>query len=164
MTMSMLAARGLELLLLIACVAAALATPGGGTRRRIAARVQQAAGQRSLSLAAGRLQPGEVRQDLTRRLAQLGERLPVLDPMQRVKLGLQLTRAGFRERRACGEAPPDRRSCSSAGRRLPGRRDARSALQRAGLSRHRSRSEHPFSDHARSFAPLRWRRRLMPGV
>ncbi|MBR8343136.1 type II secretion system F family protein [Burkholderia ambifaria] len=100
MTMSMLAARGLELLLLIACVAAALATPGGGTRRRIAARVQQAAGQRSLSLAAGRLQPGEVRQDLTRRLAQLGERLPVLDPMQRVKLGLQLTRAGFRERRA----------------------------------------------------------------
>ncbi|RQR77883.1 MULTISPECIES: type II secretion system F family protein [unclassified Burkholderia] len=111
MTMSMLAARGLELLLLLACVAAALATPGGGTRRRIAERVQQAAGQRPLSLVAGRLQPGEVRQDLTRRLAQLGERLPVLDPMQRVKLGLQLTRAGFRERRAVSSMIGIKLSC-----------------------------------------------------
>ncbi|OJA45504.1 fimbrial protein [Burkholderia ubonensis] len=104
MTLSMLAARGLELLLLLllllACVALALAPPGGGTRKRIAARVRQAAGQRAASPAALFLQPGDVRQDVTRRLAQLGERLPVLDPMQRVKLGLQLTRAGFRERRA----------------------------------------------------------------
>ncbi|MBP0609813.1 type II secretion system F family protein [Burkholderia cenocepacia] len=111
MTMSMLAARGLELLLLIACVAAALATPGGGTRKRIAVRVQQAAGQRPPSLGGGRLQPGDVRQDLTRRLAQLGERLPVLDPMQRVKLGLQLTRAGFRERRAVSSMIGIKLSC-----------------------------------------------------
>ncbi|HHL4078937.1 type II secretion system F family protein [Burkholderia sp. A2] len=110
MTMSMLAARGLELLLLIACVAAALATPGGGTRRRIAVRVQQAAGQRPPSVGGGRL-PGDVRQDLTRRLAQLGERLPVLDPMQRVKLGLQLTRAGFRERRAVSSMIGIKLSC-----------------------------------------------------
>ncbi|MBR7953299.1 type II secretion system F family protein [Burkholderia cenocepacia] len=111
MTTTMLAARGLELLLLLACVAAALATPGGGTRQRIAARVRQAAGQRPPSLASGRLQPGEVRQDLTRRLAQLGERLPVLDPMQRVKLGLQLTRAGFRERRAVASMIGIKLSC-----------------------------------------------------
>ncbi|MET3218797.1 UNVERIFIED_ORG: tight adherence protein C [Burkholderia territorii] len=110
MTMSMLAARGLELLLLIACVAAALATPGGGTRRRIAVRVQQAAGQRPPSVGGGRL-PGDVRQDLTRRLAQLGERLPVLDPMQRAKLGLQLTRAGFRERRAVSSMIGIKLSC-----------------------------------------------------
>ncbi|OXI34390.1 fimbrial protein [Burkholderia sp. AU16741] len=110
MTMSMLAAHGLELLLLIACVAAALATPGGGTRRRIAVRVQQAAGQRPPSVAGGRL-PGDVRQDLTRRLAQLGERLPVLDPMQRAKLGLQLTRAGFRERRAVSSMIGIKLSC-----------------------------------------------------
>ncbi|MBN3775817.1 type II secretion system F family protein, partial [Burkholderia sp. Se-20378] len=45
MTMSILAARGLELLLLLGCVAVALATPGGGTRQRIAMRVRQAAGQ-----------------------------------------------------------------------------------------------------------------------
>ncbi|RKU04413.1 fimbrial protein [Burkholderia sp. Nafp2/4-1b] len=111
MTMSMLAARGLELLLLLACVGLALRMPGGGARQRIAARVQQAAGQRPPSLAAGRLQPGEVRQDLTRRLAQLGERLPVLDPMQRAKLGLQLTRAGFRERRAVSSMIGIKLSC-----------------------------------------------------
>ncbi|HDR9505710.1 fimbrial protein [Burkholderia cepacia] len=111
MTMSMLAARGLELLLLLACVGVALFTPGGGTRRRIAMRVQQAAGQRAPSLAAGRLQPDEVRQGLTRRLAQLGERLPVLDPMQRVKLGLQLARAGFRDRRAVSSMIGIKLSC-----------------------------------------------------
>ncbi|WP_049098227.1 type II secretion system F family protein, partial [Burkholderia cepacia] len=59
----------------------------------------------------GWLQPGGVRQDLTRRLAQLGERLPVLDPMQRVKLGLQLTRAGFRERRAVSSMIGIKLSC-----------------------------------------------------
>ncbi|MCU9958356.1 MULTISPECIES: type II secretion system F family protein [Burkholderia] len=111
MTMSMLAARGLELLLLLACVGVALGMPGGGTRRRIAVRVQLAAGQRAPSLAAGRLQPDEVRQGLTRRLAQLGERLPVLDPMQRVKLGLQLARAGFRDRRAVSSMIGIKLSC-----------------------------------------------------
>ncbi|MGZ2748144.1 type II secretion system F family protein [Burkholderia stagnalis] len=111
MTMSMLAARGLELLLLLACVGAALFTPGGGRRRRIAARVLQAAGQRAPSPAAGRLQPGDVRQGVTRRLAQLGERLPVLDPMQRVKLALQLSRAGFRERRAVSQMIGIKLSC-----------------------------------------------------
>ena len=100
MTIPVLAARGLEVLLLLACVAVALAPPGGGTRRRIVERVQQAAGQRPVPLVTGRLQPNDVRRGVTRRLAQLGERMPVLDPMQRVKLGLQLTRAGFRERRA----------------------------------------------------------------
>ncbi|MCA3890637.1 MAG: type II secretion system F family protein, partial [Burkholderia sp.] len=111
MTMSILAARGLELLLLLACVAVALATPGGGTRQRIAARVRLAAGQHPPAPVAGWLQPGGVRLDLTRRLAQLGERLPVLDPMQRVKLGLQLTRAGFRERRAVSSMIGIKLSC-----------------------------------------------------
>lgn len=111
MTMSILAARGFELLLLLACVAAALGSPGGGTRQRIAARVRQAAGQHPPAPVTGWLQPGGVRQDLTRRLAQLGERLPVLDPMQRVKLGLQLTRAGFRERRAVSSMIGIKLSC-----------------------------------------------------
>ncbi|CAG9200206.1 type II secretion system F family protein [Burkholderia vietnamiensis] len=110
MTMSMLAARGLELLLLLACVAVALATPGGGTRRRIAARVRLAA-EPNAALVPGRTQSADVRGDLTRRLAQLGERLPVLDPMQRAKLGLQLTRAGFRERRAVSSMIGIKLSC-----------------------------------------------------
>ncbi|MBN3793189.1 type II secretion system F family protein, partial [Burkholderia sp. Ac-20353] len=40
MTMSTLAARGFELLMLLGCVALVLAAPGGGTRRRIAVRVR----------------------------------------------------------------------------------------------------------------------------
>ena len=92
MTMSILAARGLELLLL-------LVSRWRSPRRRRhppADRRARAAGCRpaSAGVDGGWLQPGGVRLDLTRRLAQLGERLPVLDPMQRVKLGLQLTRAG----------------------------------------------------------------------
>ena len=111
MTIPVLAARGLEVLLLLACVAVALAPPGGGTRRRIVERVQQAAGQRPVPLVTGRLQPNDVRRGVTRRLAQLGERMPVLDPMQRVKLGLQLTRAGFRERRAVSSMIGIKLSC-----------------------------------------------------
>ncbi|MGU7771997.1 type II secretion system F family protein [Burkholderia sp. MR1-5-21] len=100
MTMPTFATHALELLLLLGCVVLALTTPGGSTRKRIAVRARQAAGQRAPSLDAGLPQPGDVRNDLSRRLAELGERLPVLDPMQRVKLGLQLARAGYRDRRA----------------------------------------------------------------
>ncbi|MBN3792809.1 type II secretion system F family protein, partial [Burkholderia sp. Ac-20353] len=69
------------------------------------------AGLRAASPPAGMLQPGDVRQNLSLRLAQLGERLPVLDPMQRVKLARQLTRAGFRERRAVSSMIGIKLSC-----------------------------------------------------
>ncbi|AOJ70957.1 fimbrial protein [Burkholderia sp. MSMB617WGS] len=95
-----LLSRGFALLLVLGCVAVALADPGARTRARIAERVRRATGQAGATSGMTMFQAGDLRQGLSRRLAQLGERLPEFDPMQRVKLGRQLTRAGLRDRRA----------------------------------------------------------------
>ncbi|GAB3626165.1 fimbrial protein [Pandoraea terrae] len=94
-------ARDLALLLmLIAGMVLALKRPVGW-RRRIAQRARYAAarGAAAHRSEAG-LQPRQLKQGLAHRFAMLGERVPFINAMQRIKLAEQLVRAGFRDRRA----------------------------------------------------------------
>ncbi|KVD79245.1 fimbrial protein [Burkholderia sp. ABCPW 14] len=107
-----LLSRGFALLLLLGCVVLVLANPGGRTRDRIAERVRRVTAQAGAPSAMTMLHREDFRQGLSRQLARLGERLPEFDPMQRVKLGRQLTRAGFRERRAVSSMIGIKLSCA----------------------------------------------------
>ncbi|MEX3765013.1 type II secretion system F family protein [Paraburkholderia phenoliruptrix] len=71
----------------------------GSTRHRIAQRLRHAAVHRVADPAAEERTLANMRQRLTRRVALIGERVPVLNAFQREKLAEQLATAGFRDRR-----------------------------------------------------------------
>jgi tight adherence protein C len=72
----------------------------GSTRHRIAQRVRQAAVHGAADSAADERALANMRQRLARRVALIGERVPLLNAFQREKLAQQLASAGFRDRRA----------------------------------------------------------------
>ncbi|MGN6314858.1 type II secretion system F family protein [Trinickia sp.] len=85
----------LALVALLACATLWLVLRGRGTRSRIAQRVRHGVAQASA--------PGQARnvpQQLARKVATLGERLPIIDAAERGKLAARLASAGFREARA----------------------------------------------------------------
>lgn len=74
---------------------------GMSSRARIAQRVRHGVARAVAGLPGTGGEAGKtVPQRLVRRVATLGEHMPVIDADQRVKLATQLARAGFRERRA----------------------------------------------------------------
>ncbi len=74
---------------------------GAGTRPRIAQRLRQGMARVAIGNASGTEAAGKnVPQRVARRMATLGERIPVLDETQRLMLATRLASAGFRDRRA----------------------------------------------------------------
>lgn len=71
----------------------------GSTRHRIAQRVRQATVRGVADPAADERALANMWQRLARRVAVIGERVPLLDAFQREKLAQQLASAGFRDRR-----------------------------------------------------------------
>ncbi len=71
----------------------------GSTRHRIAQRVRQATAHGAADSAADERALANMRQRLARRVALIGERVPLLNAFQREKLAQQLASAGFRDRR-----------------------------------------------------------------
>ena len=86
------------LVALVAVLAVALVLRGRSKRQRIAQRVRQGIARATSDDAgsSGKSMP----QRIARRVASLGEHMPVVDAAQRTKLALRLASAGFRERRA----------------------------------------------------------------
>ncbi|HTH74110.1 MAG TPA: type II secretion system F family protein [Trinickia sp.] len=85
----------LALVALLACATLWLVLRGRGTRARIAQRVRHGVTQATA--------PGQARnvpQQLARKVATLGERVPIIDAAERGKLAVRLASAGFREARA----------------------------------------------------------------
>ena len=86
------------LVALVAVLTVALVLRGASKRQRIAQRVRQGIARATSNNAdsSGKSMP----QRIARRVASLGEHMPVVDAAQRTKLALRLASAGFRERRA----------------------------------------------------------------
>lgn len=74
---------------------------GTGTRARIGQRLRQGVARSAAEAAArGNAATKSVPQRLARRVATLGEHMPIVDAEERAKLAMRLAGAGFRERRA----------------------------------------------------------------
>jgi tight adherence protein C len=72
----------------------------GSTRHRIAQRVRQATARSAADSADDEHALSNMRQRVARRVALIGERVPLIDAFQRETLARQLASAGFRDQRA----------------------------------------------------------------
>lgn len=70
----------------------------GGVRGRIAARAREAglSGHADATLAEDEVEKGDLRSRMLRRLATLGDRIPLFDSKHRAKLHLEMVRSGYR--------------------------------------------------------------------
>lgn len=91
--------RTAALLALLALGTLWLVLRGTGTRQRIAHRARAGVARAATEYAPG-AGAGSMPQRLAKRVAKLGEHMPVIDAVQRMKLAARLASAGFRERRA----------------------------------------------------------------
>jgi tight adherence protein C len=89
------------LVTLLALGAAWFVRRAAGTRQRIGQRARQGAARAATEYALGAGEASRsMPQRVARQVASLGERVPVVDATQRMKLSGRLASAGFRERRA----------------------------------------------------------------
>jgi tight adherence protein C len=91
----------IALVALLAGATLLLVLRGKGARQRIAQRARQGVARAAAEAAIGAHAGAKsVPQRIARRVATLGERMPIIDAEERTKLAARLASAGFRERRA----------------------------------------------------------------
>lgn len=94
-------ATNLALLVLLISAVVWILRRSSNTRHRVAQRMRQTTLRAAMEFAAADgKESAKVPQRLAQRFASLGERVPLVDATQRVKLAQQLASAGFRDRRA----------------------------------------------------------------
>jgi tight adherence protein C len=92
--------RNAALLALLAVVTLWLVLRGTGTRARIAQRARQSVARAAAAHAPAAASPKSMPSRLAKRVATLGERMPMVHAEERAKLAARLASAGFRDRRA----------------------------------------------------------------
>jgi tight adherence protein C len=92
--------RNAALLTLLALATLWLVLRGTSTRARIAQRARQSVARASAAHSPASVVDQSMPQRLAKRVASLGERMPVVQAEQRAKLATHLASAGFRDRRA----------------------------------------------------------------